>query len=469
MLKLFSQTQASDFLYDVLSYNRPDSAISNRIPSSLQHRKFINWMSFLIDETYIHEMSFPATLHSAIYNLKSNEIILKNQPSLKLLEKNLINENLQKYDLFSQLMAGVRFMSFDCQLNSENVGVFCFGDKESIKMKDGLLQIHDFFERFNQRSTEFMFLSFKFQCKSQETQETLKKLIGKTLNIESFALKRKDFTRSLKINDIQKNKIRYILLCDPIQTYNDDYFISENDAILTNSLNNLFKNAKSIEITTNLLISQEYSTICEDLTPAFFEKTYGKLIDSHLQNLIIDFHNKTQKIPNICSRQLIDQSPTFIGNVIFLNHLKGLFKINEYLALLFHTNDQFFADYSLEKCLKYSNFGSFKLGLPNLPGRIMVYNQKITHQVFFESLLTTCFTKREEDLKIEAPEGFILSHLDIYSESKDKTNKFKIVITDGWVMERSICLRIKALTNFYVEICAEAIPLTKKIVFYSES
>ena len=203
-------------------------------------------------------------------------------------------------------------------------------------------------------------------------------------------------------------------------------------------MNKLYeKKENNMECWKKFMVLQEYSALSEDMTPGFLEKTYGKLIDSHLQNLIVHFNISTKTIPNIFSRQLINQSPIFIGQVIFLNHLKGNMQINEYLTLL---------------------------GLPYIPGKIQVFKQRINHRVFFESLLTPCFTKREEELKIEAPSGFVLSYIDIFSESDDKTNKFKIVITDGWVLEKSISFRIKALRSFEAEIFAEAVPLSKKLI-----
>ena len=325
-------------------------------------------------------------------------------------------------------------------------------------------QINDFFDKFNKDETEFIILSFNFHISSKEQEAILKGIIGKSLKVDLFALKKKDFSISMSIGEMRKFKKRYILLSNQ-NTCIDEFFGNENEIIIRRNMNKLYeKKENNMECWKKFMVLQEYSALSEDMTPGFLEKTYGKLIDSHLQNLIVHFNISTKTIPNIFSRQLINQSPIFIGQVIFLNHLKGNMQINEYLTLLFHTNDQFFADFVSEKIIKYSSFGSFKLGLPYIPGKIQVFKQRINHRVFFESLLTTCFTKREEELKIEAPSGFVLSYIDIFSESDDKTNKFKIVITDGWVLEKSISFRIKALRSFEAEIFAEAVPLSKKLI-----
>lgn len=465
MLKYFS-SEEPDLISEVLS-SKPSfqSEGSHVLPPSLIYRKFVNWMSFLLDQTKLFEICLPGTINSAIYSFKAMEDILKNQNPLFLFDKSLLNENFQIYDIFSQLMAGVRFLSFECRVNKENTAVLTVGEREAMDLAEGMSQINDFFDRFNKDETEFVFLSFNFQISSKEQEEILKGIIGKSLKIEVFALKSKDFSISLSVGEMRKFKKRYILLSKQSNCV-DEFFSHENEVLIKSNMNHLFEKKENNleESTKNLMALQEYSALSDDLTPAFLEKTYGKLIDSHLQSLIANFHISTNLIPNICSRQLINQSPTFIGQVIFLNHLKGNMQINEYLTLLFHTNDHFFEDYAREKSIKYSSFGSFKLGLPNIPGKIQVFKQTINHRVFFESLLTTCFTKREEELKIEAPSGFILSYIDIFSESDDKTNKFKIVITDGWVLEKSISLRIKALRSFEAEIFAEAVPLSKKLV-----
>ena len=465
MLKYFS-SEEPDLIHDVLSYMPSfQSESSHMLPPSLAYRKFVNWMSFLLDQTKLFEICFPGTINSAIYSFKTRENILKNQDSMFLFDKSLLNENFQIYDIFSQLMAGVRFFSFECRLNKKNYGAFCVGEREGMDLADGMSQINDFFDKFNKDETEFVILSFNFHISSKEQEEILKGIIGKSLKIDVFALKKKDFSINMSVGEMRKFKKRYILLSNQNNCM-DEFFGNENDIIIKRNMNKLYEKKENNmeECLKKLMVLQEYSALSEDMTPGFLEKTYGKLIDSHLQNLIVNFHKSTNTIPNICSRQLINQSPIFIGQVIFLNHLKGNMQINEYLTLLFHTNDQFFSDYAREKIIKYSSFGSFKLGLPNIPGKIQVFKQKINHRVFFESLLTTCFTKREEELKIEAPNGFVLSYIDIFSVSDDKTNKFKIVITDGWVLETSISFRIKALRSFEAEIFAEAVPLSKKLI-----
>ena len=464
MLKYFSKEEP-DLIYEVLSYMSSfQSESSHMLPPSLAYRKFVNWMGFLLDQTKLFEICLPGTINSAIYSFKTRENILKDQNSLFLFDKSLLNENFQIYDIFSQLMAGVRFFSFECKLNNENIGVFCLGEREGMDLAEGMSQINDFFDKFNKDETEFIILSFNFHISSKEQEAILKGIIGKSLKVDLFALKKKDFSISMSIGEMRKFKKRYILLSNQ-NTCIDEFFGNENEIIIRRNMNKLYeKKENNMECWKKFMVLQEYSALSEDMTPGFLEKTYGKLIDSHLQNLIVHFNISTKTIPNIFSRQLINQSPIFIGQVIFLNHLKGNMQINEYLTLLFHTNDQFFADFVSEKIIKYSSFGSFKLGLPYIPGKIQVFKQRINHRVFFESLLTTCFTKREEELKIEAPSGFVLSYIDIFSESDDKTNKFKIVITDGWVLEKSISFRIKALRSFEAEIFAEAVPLSKKLI-----
>lgn len=476
MINLFSKCQPNEYVGELLEYNYPSSNKSENIPSSLQYRKFINWMSFLKPDSALNQISLPGTSQSAIYNLKSSLLFEQMIDTTHEIERSLSNENYQRYNIMGQLMMGVRFFSFICVYESNNKGFFSLNGRDSftITMEEGLKnQMHVFFEKFNKISSELALLHFDFCGVGFEKEQALKKMIINYLELEKYGIRNKKFDPKITLSELRSKNIRYIVFLNSKGlNNNDDFFIDSKTTLQIKQLSNIIKVKKTNNefdenIKGDYLIWQELSNNYADFTPAFFEKFYKKTIDLFLDEIIEEFHPE-QKISNIFTRQFIDLSPNFLKNVIFLNHLKGNMIINEYITLLFRSSDHYFEEYMLKTCFKFTKMGEISLGLPNMPECIRLFHKKIVHKMFFESLLTTCFTKREENLIIECPKGYIVSYVRILNEWEDITNKLKFIIIDGWVMEPKLHVIIKSLRNFLFEIYVEAIPFTPQVLLYYE-
>lgn len=459
-----------NFSNHFMNYEHSSKEKSENLPKSLQYRKFFNWMSFLDPNTPLKKLSLPGSLNSAIYNVKFNELHYKSE-DFKVIDKKLFNENFQQYNIISQLFLGIRFFSFTCKMTSNNSYIFCMDDFEGISLFEGLkLQMSYFFENFNNKKTEFSMLFFEFDGCTIKEKEALKKEIVELLEINTYGLKAGDFSFDIPIKELRKKNVRYILIekdenQKKIENEND-FFLSSNKFDFTNFFKKIPKLTKNQENNETNFSILNFFLRSFDLTPIFFEKTYGNMIYQYLDKIIVNFSH-SDNLPNVFMKANIEQNLNFVKNVILLNQIKGLMNFNEYLALIFQTSDESFEEYSKNFNSKNSGCKNFTLGIPHIPNSISIYNKKIEHKVYFESLLTTCFTRREEKLKIEAPHGYIISFVNICSECEDKTNKLKFIITEGWVLENSISIKVKSLKNFTMEIKCEAIKLNSKI-FYGE-
>ena len=483
--------------FNFLTYEPPTP--SYHLPQSFQYRKFINWMSFLAPETLLRNIVFPGTLQSSHFSQAVDsftETLFKQD--LEFIDKTLLNNNYQGYNIIAQLILGVRYLSFDCEFggflqsegksssqshtqcepeqfngqsqNEEGNPQDKFIPKMKLQAQSGGLplkylldQVTYFFDNFDTKNTEMAILNFQIINYTEEKEILLKSLLEESMEMKKYGVV---FNKELTFGEIKTKGWRYLVMirCNNSNLKLLDYFLNEKDWVCIKPMKFWIKNQGEQEFEVKYeekpFILQEFCPKLAGFTPAFFEKIYGHILDSQLEEYIKK--PEFSKI-NIFARHLIEKSPNFIKNIIVFNEIRGNIKQNCNFELLMKSSPHAFIEYSMSKSYKYSENGLLTIGNPKMPNHIILYNKEFDHKIFFESLLTTCFTKKEEIISLEAPDGYLLSFISVLVKNQDKTNKFKFIIKNGWILEKSFGFTVKALRNFQCEVLVEAVPLDWKL------
>lgn len=273
---------------------------------------------------------------------------------------------------------------------------------------------------FNLGNTEIIILILNFDDNLKpSTKEKIFFEIKEGLELDKFAIKLEELRQNLEY--FRRKGKRYII---QLNDYNEN-------------LNFLLESSN-----LNFISIDEINTLNSDKMNKILSKRKTSQI-----NIIYNFA--------ITSK---------IDEIIFLNYWNQNFYSDKFYfnSLLIYPKTNYL--HCLQK-RKLKESGQIVVGFPNLKNSILFYSNSIKHKIFFESLLTTCFTKRYENVELEVPEKYVISYIFMSLET-DRSNKINLSLEQGWLLEKKLQIKVKSLSNFLLVIKVEIIPLSDNIFIY---